>query len=254
MTYRNCQFTHRRGKKTIVLTGASKGIGHATVKRFHNEGWHVITCSRHAFSNRCPWPGGSKNHVRVDLSDPDSVKIGIEAILDRLNEGPLNALVNNAAISPKGPGGIRLNVVKTDPIIWQEVFQVNFFSPILLIKGLLENLKIGKGSILNLTSIAGSQVHKFAGAAYSTSKAALAALTRELAADLGYFDIRVNAVAPGEISTTMLSPGADCLLGDIPLGRFGTPEEVASLIYFMCSENFTYASGAEIPINGGQHV
>jgi NAD(P)-dependent dehydrogenase (short-subunit alcohol dehydrogenase family) len=97
-------------------------------------------------------------------------------------------------------------------------------------------------------------VHPFAGAAYATSKAALAALTREMASDFGALGIRVNAIAPGEIDTSILSPGTEKIVEQIPLQRLGRPEEVASAIYFLCSEQSTYVNGAELHINGGQHV
>ena len=87
--------------RTLVLTGASRGIGHATVKKFSAGGWRVITVSRQPFSVLCPWPGGEKNHVQIDLAEPTDVQRGIEEIRDRLGGGRLDALVNNAAISPK---------------------------------------------------------------------------------------------------------------------------------------------------------
>ena len=91
--------------------------------------------------------------------------------------------------------------------------------------------------MVNVTSIAGSRVHPFAGAAYSTSKAALAALTREMAADFGPLGIRVNAIAPGEIDTAILSPGTEEIVAhQIPLHRLGTPDEVAKIIYVLCTE------------------
>src|SRR5438132_308783 len=93
--------------------------------------------------------------------------------------------------------------------------------------GLLEELKTAKGSVVNVTSIAGSRVHPFAGAAYATSKAALAALTREMASDFGQLGVRVNAIAPGEIDTSILSPGTDRIVAQIPLHPLGTPDEVA---------------------------
>jgi len=108
--------------------------------------------------------------------------------------------------------------------------------------------------VVNVTSIAGSRVHPFAGAAYSTSKAALAALTREMAADFGPLGIRVNAIAPGEIDTAMLSPGTESIIPHIPLHRLGTTDEVAKIIYVLCTETASYVNGAEIHINGGQHV
>src|SRR5258705_4696321 len=86
--------------RTLVLTGASRGIGHATVKKFSAGGWRVITVSRQPFSALCPWPGRNDSHVQIDLSDLANVHRGIEMIRDRLGGGKLDALVNNAAILP----------------------------------------------------------------------------------------------------------------------------------------------------------
>ena len=83
---------------------------------------------------------------------------------------------------------------------------------------------------------------------------ALAALTREMAADFGALGVRVNAIAPGEIDTAMLSPGTDKIVENIPMHRLGTPDEVAKIIYVLCTETSSYVNGAEIHINGGQHV
>ncbi len=243
-------------ENTLVLTGASRGIGHATVKRFASAGWRVITCSRHAFSEYCPWEAGPEDHIQIDLSNLDNTMAGIAEIKQRLeyNGSRLTALVNNAGISPKGPNGERLGTLNTDPEDWKDVFHVNFFAPILLARGLMDELSRARGAVVNVTSIAGSRVHPFAGAAYATSKAALAALTREMAADFGPKGIRVNAIAPGEIETAILSPGTDKLVEQIPLRRLGQPEEVAKIIYTLCSETSSYVTGAEIHINGGQHV
>lgn len=97
-------------------------------------------------------------------------------------------------------------------------------------------------------------MHPFAGAAYSTSKAALAALTREMASDFGPMGVRVNAISPGEIETSILSPGTEKIVEHLPLQRLGQPEEVAKAIYFLCTESSSYVTGAELHINGGQHV
>ena len=134
------------------------------------------------------------------------------------------------------------------------MFQVNFFAPIMLALGLRNELAAAKGAVVNVTSIAGSRLHPFAGAAYSTSKAALAALTREMAADFGPLDVRVNAISPGEIETAILSPGTEKIIPQIPLHRLGQPEEVAKAIYFLCTDASSYVTGAELHINGGQHV
>ncbi len=243
-------------RPTILLTGASRGIGHATVKRFAAEGWRVITCSRQPFPENCPWPAGAEDHVEVDLGSPESTMRAVDTIRARLAEtgGRLEALVNNAGISPKGPKGERLSTLTTDLRDWGRVFHVNFFASVVLARGLRDELAAARGAVVNVTSIAGSRVHPFAGAAYATSKAALAALTREMAHDFGPLGVRVNAIAPGEIETAILSPGTEKLAEEIPLRRLGLPDEVARTIYFLCTSPSSYISGTEVEINGGQHV
>ncbi len=244
-------------RKTLILTGASRGIGHAAVKRFSSAGWRVITCSRHPFPEDCPWEAGPEDHIQVDLSDPENTLEAIGEMKRRLltQGGRLNALVNNAGISPKGEGGARLGAIETPIADWQTVFQVNFFAPIMLARGLIDELELARGAVVNVSSIAGSRVHPFAGAAYATSKAALASLTREMAADFGPRGIRVNAISPGEIDTSIPSPGTEKIVEEqIPMRRLGEPEEVAKAIYFLCTEQSSYVNGAELHINGGQHV
>jgi NAD(P)-dependent dehydrogenase (short-subunit alcohol dehydrogenase family) len=246
--------TSNATRRTMLLTGASRGIGHATVKRFSSAGWRVITCSRQAFPEECPWMAGPEDHLQIDLADPADTRRAIAEVRQRLPEGRLDALVNNAGISPKGKGGARLGALDTELEDWLKVFHVNFFASVMLTRGLLEELTTAKGSIVNVTSIAGSRVHPFAGAAYATSKAALAALTREMAAELGPRGVRVNAISPGEIDTAILSPGTEKIVAEIPMRRLGTPAEVAKAIYFLCTDQSSYVNGAEIHINGGQHV
>lgn len=241
-------------RRVLLLTGASRGIGHATVKRFASAGWRVIACSRHAFPENCPWEGGRDDHVQVDLSNPQDTLRAIEEIRTRLPDGKLHGLVNNAGISPKGTNGARLGTIDTGLSDWQRVFQVNFYAPIMLARGLMAELQAARGAVVNVTSIAGGRVHPFAGAAYATSKAALAGLTREMAADFGPSGIRVNAISPGEIDTAILSPGTEKIVETLPMRRLGTPEEVAKSIYFLCTEASSYVTGAELHINGGQHV
>jgi NAD(P)-dependent dehydrogenase (short-subunit alcohol dehydrogenase family) len=240
-------------RRILLLTGASRGIGHATVKRFSAAGWRVITCSRHAFPENCPWAMGPDDHIQVDLADPASTREAIAEVKQRL-DGELHALVNNAGISPKDEEGGRLSTINTTLDVWQTVFQVNFFAPVMLARGLMHELEAAKGSVVNVTSIAGSRVHPFAGSAYATSKAALAALTREMAADFAPRGVRVNAISPGEIDTPILSPGAEAIVAEIPMGRLGRPEEVAKAIYFLCTDQSSYINGAELHIDGGQHV
>src|SRR5882757_8056896 len=119
-------------RRALLLTGASRGIGHATVKRFSAAGWRVITCSRHPFPENCPWDAGPEDHIQVNLSDEANTTEAIAEIKRRLDNGELHALVNNAAISPKADAGKRLTSIGTTLDVWQHVFQVNFFAPIML--------------------------------------------------------------------------------------------------------------------------
>ena len=102
-------------RKTLILTGASRGIGHATVKRFASAGWRVITCSRHAFPENCPWEAGPEDHIQVDLANAEDTLKAIGEMRQRLEaqDSRLSALVNNAGISPKSEGGARLHAIDT---------------------------------------------------------------------------------------------------------------------------------------------
>ncbi|NKN38847.1 SDR family oxidoreductase [Agrobacterium sp. a22-2] len=239
----------------MLLTGASRGIGHATVKMFLGQGWRVLTVSRQPFSEDCLWPSARESHIQADLADLTQIDRLAATVRERLNGCALHALVNNAGISPKAPDGGRLGVAETDAEVWTKVLNVNLVSIALLARALMPELERAGGSIVNVTSIAGSRVHPFAGVAYAASKAGLAALTRELAHEFGARGIRANAIAPGEIATSILSPGTDQLVeAEVPMKRLGTTQEVAETILFLCSERSSYINGAEIHINGGQHV
>jgi NAD(P)-dependent dehydrogenase (short-subunit alcohol dehydrogenase family) len=239
--------------KNVVITGGSRGIGHATVKLFHDAGWRVFTCSSQSFDSRCTWSSGLDTHIKVDLADEKKTELAIVDIKNKLN-GKLHALINNAGASPKSPNGARLNVLSTDLEEWHRVFSLNFFAPLLMARGLRDELASVGGAVVNITSIAGSRVHPFAGAAYATSKAALTALTREMAYDFGPLGVRVNSVAPGEVETDIISIGTDQIVSNLPLRRIGQPEDVANGIFFLCSSNSSYMNGSEISINGGQDI
>ena len=241
--------------KVMLLTGASRGIGHATVKLFQARGWRVLTVSRKAFSSECQWEMAAQSHLQADLSRLDDIDPLVAAVRSKLPNGKLHALVNNAGISPKGTEGQRLGVVASDAEVWHQVMNVNLIAPSLLARALLPELQAAGGSIVNVTSIAGSRVHPFAGVAYAASKAGLATLTRELAHELGPYGVRANAIAPGEIETSILSAGTDKIIERlVPLKRLGDPTEVAETIHFLTSPAASYINGAEIHINGGQHV
>jgi NAD(P)-dependent dehydrogenase (short-subunit alcohol dehydrogenase family) len=240
-------------RRTVFITGASRGIGHATAAYFVRHGWRAVTCSRDEVPPQCP-RNERHEHITVDLADTAALQRTIERLHAILGDQSLHALINNAGYSPKAEGGRRLGCLDGDMAVWEKTFAINFMAPVFFSRACAPLLEPAGGSIVNITSIAGHRVHPFAGSAYSTSKAALTGLTRELAADLADKGIRVNAVCPGEINTAILSPGTEAIVERIPLRRLGSPDEVSAVIYYLCSPEASYITGAEIPVNGGQDV
>jgi NAD(P)-dependent dehydrogenase (short-subunit alcohol dehydrogenase family) len=241
-------------RRIVILTGASRGIGHATVRRFSDEGWRIITCSREAVPAECKRDPNWTHHIVADLTDQRSLDIFVAQATEVLANGPLHALVNNAAVSPKSPLKERLGCLNGDLEGWRRVFELNLFAPLALARGFATALRKGEGCIVNVTSIAGHAIHPFAGSAYSTSKAALSALTREMAVEFAELGVRVNAVAPGEIETAMVGPEYETLIPRIPMHRMGRPEEVAAAVYRLCTDDFAYVTGSEVFVTGGQHL
>ena len=204
----------------------------AIVKEFHSAGWEVLTLARTPFSKVCPWAEGIVKHIEVDLSQETSVMQACDTLRERLGGHGLSALVNNAGISPKDNEGERLSAMKTSIAAWQAVQMVNLTGPLMLCQQLLDPLTQAKGAVVNVTSIAGTQLPPFAESG-----------------------VRVNAVSPGEIATSILSPGTDELVERlVPMKRLGSPKEVAEVVTFLCSQKSSYINGAELPINGGQHL
>jgi NAD(P)-dependent dehydrogenase (short-subunit alcohol dehydrogenase family) len=248
--------TETNAKPTNVIADRrfSRGIGHATVKRFSSAGWRVITCSRHSFPENCPWEAGPEDHIQVDLANPArtwtrSMKSSRASAASCMHSSTMPAFRRRARRQAR-LGTIETQYEDLAARVSGEFLRTDHAGARPR-RGIAE---AAKGSVVNVTSIAGSRVHPFAGAAYATSKAALPSLTREMAADFGPRGIRVNAIAPGEIDTAILSPGTEKIVEQIPLRRLGTPDEVAKIIYVLCTETSSYLSGAEIHINGGQHV
>jgi NAD(P)-dependent dehydrogenase (short-subunit alcohol dehydrogenase family) len=241
-------------QKTLVLTGASRGIGRATARRFGEAGWRIITCARGDVPQAQRGNPNWTHHFQIDLSKPADRARFVEQVEAVLNGGGVHALVNNAGVSPKTSYRERLGVLHGDTADWQAVFELNFFAALDLARGFATPLGRGKGAIVNVTSIAGHRTHPFAGSAYSTSKAALSALTREMAVEFAPLGVRVNAIAPGEIETEMVGPEYEPLITRIPMQRMGTVEEVAGTIFSVCQADFGYVTGTEVFVTGGQHL
>lgn len=241
-------------QKTVVISGTSRGIGQTTALRFMQEGWRVITCARGPLPQDLAREPNWAHHFQIDLTGREAVDGFLRDVKAILGGAPLHALVNNAGVSPKTPFKERLGILNGSIDGWRDVFELNFFAPLRLGRGFAGDLARSKGAIVNITSIAGHYVHPFAGSAYSTSKAALSGLTREMAAEMAQLGIRVNAVAPGEIQTEMISPEYEALIPRIPLDRMGKPEDVAAAVFRLCTDEFNYVTGTEIFVTGGQHL
>ena len=108
--------------KIVILTGGSRGIGHATSKKFWDNGWRVITCSRTPVAPQCPWEENKKDHFQIDLENLENLNIKIEELKKLLDNRPVKALINNAAISPKNENNQRLGFMDTSLELWQKVF------------------------------------------------------------------------------------------------------------------------------------
>jgi len=238
--------------KTALVTGAARGIGLATAKRFLADGWQVALLDIDGENLQCTYAALAKPDVTLaitcDVADPQGVARAIDEVKARF--GRLDALVNNAGIAIFKP---ILEVAYED---WQRVLAVNLTGPFLVTQAAAPLMRdSGGGSIVNITSISGLRASTLR-TAYGTSKAGLAQLTKQQAAELASLGIRVNAVAPGPVDTAMAkavhTPEIRQDYHDhMPLNRYGLEEELAETIYFLCSERASYITGQEIAVDGG---
>ena len=216
-------------RKTALVTGSSRGIGKSIKEILSKDGIDVISPSRD----------------ELDLSSPKS----IDEFLSQLTTH-IDIVINNAGILKVG----QHDEISTDD--FHEVFQVNVVAPFKIISGVIEDMKHQKfGRIVNISSIWG-QRSKEGRALYSSSKAALDALTRSLAIEFASYNILINSVAPGYIETDMLKQyntekELSTIRDKIPMKRFGKKIEIAELVKFLCSENNSYITGQILTIDGG---
>ncbi len=237
--------------KTAIITGAARGIGFAIAQRFHAEGYHVIiidydkttmqTCKAQLKGKR------RYTFYLCDISNQKQVKNTFQKIIAKFQS--IDALVNNAGIAIFKPAE---EVSFED---WTTVMNINLNGTFYCSQACLPALLVAKGCIVNIASISGVRASTLR-IAYGTSKAAIMHLTKQQAVEYGNKGVRANAVAPGPVETEMakLVHSADIRTSykdAIPLARYGTTEEIANTVYFLCSPQASYINGQILCADGG---
>lgn len=230
-----------------VVTGGATGIGHAIVTRLATEGADVIVvdCDAAACAAAKRNLGPLAERVTVlqgDVGTPEGARLGIATAVERF--GTLDLLCNNAAVHPIGT--IEQQSLET----WREAFRVNVDGTMLCSQAALPHMKAQqRGVILNMGSVSAS-IPYATGGAYAATKAAVVLLTKVLALEAGPFGIRVNCISAGSI-VHRSTGGPKGPPSHIPVGRFGSPNDVAGLVCYLASDAAGYINGAEIVIDGG---
>lgn len=241
--------------KVAVVTGASQGIGRETALALAQAGAKVVVAARNeeklvALVNDITAAGGEAFAVKMDVADPEQIKAGFKQVLEKF--GRLDILVNNAAVTRDG---LALRMKKDD---WDTVLQTNLTGAHLCIQQALGTMmRARSGRIINISSVV-AQSGNPGQANYVAAKAGLIGLTKAIAVEIASRNITVNAVAPGFIETPMTdvlpAEVKQALMPRIPLGRMGTPCDVAAAIVFLASDEAGYITGHVLNVNGGMHL
>lgn len=235
--------------KVALVTGASRGIGQAISLQLKDDGYRVLGTATTSSGIKSLKDKGIEG-LELDLNSPNSKETFWQEIESR--EVNISILINNAGIT-------RDNIVlRMSDNEWQDIMNVNLNGTFYLTKKILKMmLKLKWGRVINITSTSASIGNK-GQSNYSAAKAGVEAFTKSLAREVGKRNITINSIAPGFISTDMTEQNdavnSEDLMNEIPLGRFGKPEEVAHLASFLCSEEASYITGQILHINGGLYM
>jgi len=234
--------------RTVIVTGAARGIGLATTRLFISEGWQVamVDCDGDELA-RAADPLNDAKPFLCDVSSPDAVEDMIARV--QAWAGQLDALVNNAGVADFGP------IEQTSFERWRTIMATNLDGVFLCSQAAIPLLKDSKGAIVNIASISGLRASTLR-TAYGTSKAAVIHLTQQQAAELGEHDIRSNCVAPGPVRTKLAMAVhtqdiIDAYHDAIPLNRYGSEDEIAEAIVFLASSRARYITGQCLAADGG---
>jgi 3-oxoacyl-[acyl-carrier protein] reductase len=241
--------------RVALITGASRGIGEAITRRLAVEGAEVVGAARTAEAlekvvAEIRSAGGKASTLALDLADPASVEAGVKSVLAR--HARIDVLVNNAGVTEDNL------VMRMSRDAWDRVIATNLTGVFLLTQAVIKPmLRKRYGRIVNITSVVGLMGN--AGQAnYAASKAGLVGLTKSVARELGSRNITCNAVAPGFIATAMTDKmteaARESLTGQIPLGRLGTPEDVAAAVAWLASDEASYVTGTVVNVSGGLYM
>mgnify|MGYP006089820783 FL=1 len=234
-------------KKLAIITGAARGIGLATANLFKENGYKVALVDKDGDElNKLNTDENMKSFC-FDISKSNHLD---QMYVDILKwHSNINVLVNNAGVADFG------NIEETSFERWNKVINTNLNGVFLCSQKVIPYLKISKGNIINIASISGLRASTLR-VAYGTSKAAVMQLTKQQAAELGEFGIRVNCIAPGPVKTKLAMAVhtqdiVDAYHDAIPLNRYGTEIEIANGIYFLASERASYITGQILAVDGG---
>lgn len=236
-------------QKCAIVTGAARGIGLATAKQFLEQGFAVALVDRDEPELNKVIEELRENVIGLpyDISIPENAEA---MVADTLNAfGRVDVLVNNAGVADFGP------IEETDFTRWRRVMETNLDGVFLCSQAATPALKETKGAILNIASISGLRASTLR-VAYGTSKAAVIQLTQQQAAELGEYGIRANCVCPGPVRTKLAMAVhsqeiIDAYHDAIPLNRYGTEDELANVITFLCSDKASYVTGQIVAVDGG---